>query len=63
MNAVTQESLEPVLFDLVLEGATANAQKLSRLGPVLVGLAQCIHDHLFLSHMGDATDLLLERGR
>jgi hypothetical protein len=52
VNAVTQESLEPVLFNLVLEGAAADAQEFSRESPVLVRLVQSIDNHLFLSDLG-----------
>ena len=52
MNAVTQESLESVLFDLVLEGAAADAQEFSRLGPILIRFVQSIDNHLFFSDLG-----------
>ena len=56
VNAVTQESSEPVLFDLVLEGTAADAQEFSRLCTILVRFVQSIDNHLFFNDLGKGVD-------
>ena len=62
MKAVTQESLEPVLFDLILEGAAADSQDSSRKSPILVRFIQSIDNHLFFSELGKSFNFFFESG-
>ena len=55
-NQVSREKLEPVLFDLILEGTAADSQDSSRKGPILVRFIQSIDNHLFFSDLGKGVD-------
>ena len=61
MNLIAR--LQSVFFDLVLEGAAADAKEFGCLGTILVRFTQGIDDHLFFSHMGDGLYFFLEGGR
>ncbi len=52
--------LQAVFFDLVLEGAAADAEEFGGLGPVLIRSVQGIEDHLLLRHPGDVLHFYLE---
>ena len=54
--------LEAVLFDLVLEGAAADAQKFGRLRAILIRFIEGIDDHLLLGHVRDRFHFFLKWG-